>query len=379
MPKTRSTNALLARAAKAHPKPREPLWRGPGGAGPQGGVTQGMLGRYLSCRERFRVKVIDGWVPAPRFEPRLEYGNFWHACEEALAAGGNVNNPSFFKLLEAYHARLARQFPLARPEIGEWAAKAYQFFPRYVKYWAAHPDVRDRTPLLQEQVFDVPYRLPSGRTVRLRGKWDSVDLIGKGGEAGVYIQENKTKSTIDGAKIGRQVAFDLQSMFYVTALDESDEDYSTTVCTTNVGTKGVRYNCVRRPAHKTVDSAVKKFDEDERAGRIGEWFARWKVEIGPTDLQRFRRECLNPVLENLADDYEWWEFCTTAHPRYGVFDYTARAMTFPTHRARHFTFPLGIYNPLSEGGGSDLDEYLLTGSTAGLERTKNLFPELQEV
>ncbi len=37
---------------------------------------------------------------------------------------------------------------------------------------------------------------------------------------------------------------------------------------------------------------------------------------------------------------------------------------------------LGISNVLDEGGSSDLDEYLLTGSEAGLERTNNLFPEL---
>ena len=35
-----------------------------------------------------------------------------------------------------------------------------------------------------------------------------------------------------------------------------------------------------------------------------------------------------------------------------------------------------VYNVLDEGGSSDLDAYLESGSEAGLQRIENLFPEL---
>lgn len=393
-------DGLLKKAAQKTVAPREPVWTGPAGTGPNGGVTQGLLGRYLSCKERFRVRYVEGWVPAPRFEPRIEYGSMWHCCEEALAAGESVDRPAFFNRLEKYHRELGRRFPLARDEIGEWAAKVYQFFPRYTKFWAEHPDVKDRTPLLQETAFDVPYRLPSSRTVRLRGKWDAVDLIGKGKDAGVYVQENKTKSAVDGVKIARHCTFDLQTMLYLVAIEEFragmrgelqktlasgkntyverykslDEPAQDVLFEAMIHTRGVRYNVVRRPAHKTVESAVKKFEEDERNGRIGEWFGRWKVEVSPADLAKFRNTFLDLVLENLCDDYEWWAGCHKNGS--DVWNSVHRLQECPYHRPRHFRYPFGVYSPLEENGGTDLDSFLDNGSVVGLERTKQLFPEL---
>ena len=73
--------------------------------------------------------------------------------------------------------------------------------------------------MLQEQVCDVPYNLPSGRVVRLRGKFDSVDLI----DGGIYLQENKTKGDIDKIQVERQLSFDLQTLMYSVALHKMKE------------------------------------------------------------------------------------------------------------------------------------------------------------
>jgi hypothetical protein len=48
------------------------------------------------------------------------------------------------------------------------------------------------------------------------------------------------------------------------------------------------------------------------------------------------------------------------------------------HGPVHWRHPFGVYDALNEGGSSDLDEYLETGSTVGLERASTLFPELEE-
>src|ERR1700677_3109280 len=64
-----------------------PLWKGPQGEGPQGGITQSMMNAFMGCRERFRARYILGLEPAQSWKPSVGYGNMWHVCEEALAKG----------------------------------------------------------------------------------------------------------------------------------------------------------------------------------------------------------------------------------------------------------------------------------------------------
>lgn len=386
MPKLKSKKPLDSALSRRAKEPCEPLWQGPDGAGPNGGVTQSLLARYLCCKERFRVKTVEGLSPVDTFEPRIEYGNMWHVCEEALAKPKLTGLDSTWeRSLQEYVRGLCSKYRMQQDAINDWYEKCKAQFPLYVAWWRDHVDVKDRTPLLQEQVFDVPYRLPSGRTVRLRGKWDSVDLIGKGKAAGIYVQENKTKSSIDAAKIARQVTFDLQSMFYLVALEtarQSPKDFIGTAVEIKNGKStetvhpiaGVRYNVIKRSAHKSIESMLKKINEDIADGRGGEWFSRWKIEILPGDVEKFRRECLDPVLENLCDDYEWWDRCLRLCG--DVWRYEARRAEFPEHQQRHYRYPYGIYNVLDEGGFSDVDEYLSSGSTVGLYRPSTLFPEL---
>lgn len=294
----------------------------------------------------------------------------WHACEEA-AAKRDPAHP-WEAALERLAGDLNRRFQMQRDEIAHWAGMCAALFPECVRHWLEHPDEDAREPLLQEQTFDVPYRLPSGRKVRLRGKWDSVD---RNPTRQVRIQENKSKSGIDGVKIARQCRFDLQSLFYVTALREQAWKWTRTDQPLfKADVVGVRYNCVRRPAHKTVESAMKKLGEDLRNGRSGEWFARFAVDVSSDDLAQFRKTCLEPALENVCDDFEWWNDCFLN--RGDVWNWQRRAKEFPRHASRHVRLPYGVHSPVLEGGFSDLDGLIETGSTAGLVRARTLFPEL---
>lgn len=369
--KSKPSSGLAAQVRRSK-QSAAPVWQGPCDNGPQGGITSSLLSRYLVCGERFRVHAVEGLRVPERFSAPLEFGNMWHTCEESLAEG-----EAWESRLRLFCQSLCMKYPLHQEEISLWYEKCQAMFPLYVKHWSEHPDVVERTPLLQEQKFDVPYKLPAGRTVRLRGKWDAVDLIGKGNDAGVYLQENKTKSSIDGGKIAQQLSFDLQTMLYVVALTEVRGE----VFDKNI--MGVRYNVVRRSAHKSVESTLEKIEKDQKDGRTGEWFARWKVEVHATDIERFRRQCLDPVLENLCDDYECWAYCyqskNSPGPDLGKgdpFNSGYRYTFFPEHRRRHFILPYGVYNVIAEGGTGDIDEYIRTGSSVGLQRVDNLFPEL---
>jgi len=352
-------------------------------------VTFSLLSRYLVCPERFRIHAVEGLAPAPEFNHRIEYGSLWHACEEGLAKQPDPTNKGmnlWEKSLDSYRDALLKKYPMAREQVAHWWNVCRQQFPRYVTYWRHHPDVKRRKNLFAERAFAVPYALPSGRVVILRGKWDSVDLI----DGAVYLQENKTKGDVREGQLQRQLTFDLQTMLYVVALFSGGE-----LGTASLG--GVRYNVVRRPLSGGKGSIVrhkgtKNKPEESHAefyarlgDRIGEepeyFFMRWRVEVSWGDVKRFREQCLDPILENLCDDYEWWSYC--AEYRLDPFDGNERNRVFNSgepgsgHFPRHYRRPFGVYNVLDEGGSSDLDEYLMTGSKVGLVKLDTLFPELE--
>jgi hypothetical protein len=320
--------------------------------------------------------VVEGLRPADEFNHRIEYGSMWHKAEESWCdiGCGNWQEP-----VRNYASSLCKKYKGQQEQVQHWFRVLQAQFPVYRDYWAKHNTIKNRKSLLQEETFCVPYELPSGRVVKLRGRWDSVDLLGKGKKAGIYLWENKTKGDIKEELLRRQLesGFDLQTMLYLVALrqyaDENRGQYAPT--------RGIIYNVVRRPLSGGKHSIrqhkpTKKNPSGESSGeyykRLGgliaeepeHYFMRWKVEVSPQDVERFRREFLDPILEQLCD---WWHWVTIGNP-WG----NAGAYMYGTH----YRTPFGFYNALAEGGSSELDEYLRTGSEMGLERTTRLFPEL---
>lgn len=406
-------------ASKIKSIPQGPVWLGPQAEGWNGGVTQSMIGRWLCDRERFRLRNVLGLRTPEKFSARMEYGNMWHVCEEHHARGDVWHTQ-----LDRYcHDLTAKSSPTDHAEIEKWRRTCERQFPCYVDHWSKHPDVEERMPLLSEEVFDVPYTLPSGRTVRLRGKWDSVDVVKSGENAGVWLQENKSKGSVDERDLRRQLRFDLQTMMYLTVLKqdtgiEALEDakgwdgkkFKTPI-------RGVRYNVIRRPFSggrgsikmlegtngkqcskcKGVgsyggggDAHVVKCEKCDGEGRVdrrlaetpdeffnrlqkyfiedpGYWFFRWNVEFGQREIAQFEEVCLRPVLEAMCD----WYDCVTKCKKKSSFEYCKR------HGALNYVFPFGVLNPITEGYETEYDTYVETGSTVGLYRTEEMFRELK--
>jgi len=377
-------------------KPKaEPVWDGPCDEGEKGGITQSMLSLFMACRERARLRWMEGITTIDSFSHRMEYGSMWHACEESLAKGGPRNQ--LWVPLTKYCQKLCKKYPTQQQQIVHWHNVCKVQFPIYVDYWKKHPDVKDRTPLLQEQVFHVPYKLPSERTVWLRGKFDSVDLIGKSKAIGVWLQENKSKGDIKEEQMKRQLGFDLQTGMYMVALKLAIEDYQKNGLNgfnrlpeadwMMKTLKGFRYNVIRRPLSggkgsisqkKPSKSNITGETDEEFYQRLGEviqeeasaaikekrdcfFFYRWKVEVSSADLLRFEREFLIPCLEQLCD---WHEWVSSGDP-------------WREGNKLHHRTPYGIYSPLAEGKSTDVDQYLDTGSEIGLTRGSPLFEELQ--
>lgn len=339
-----------------------PVWKGPY----EDGVTFSLLSRFLVCRERFRVMFIEGWRTVWKFTPSIDYGNLWHVAEEEWEKG---NKKGWAVKVGEYANKLLDQYPGQAPAIVHWTSYVQTLYPKYQEYWSAHPDVVRREPLFQERVFDVKYTLPSGRKVRLRGKIDSADIITladrKMREA--MIQENKSKTQLDQGKIFRQITYDLQSMIYSLVFDyirKSDPAIAKKLGKMKYA--GVRYNVVRRSQHKTSESMMKTVTEDLKKGHGGEWFCRWFIPISSIDISRFQHDCFDPILEGLCDWWEWQEANGFEDPK--------KLPVTPLH----YRYPYGIYNILHEGGLSDIDAYLENGSTLGLRRVIDMFPELKE-
>lgn len=383
---------------------RGPLWEGPSSPGPQGGITQSLLSTFLVCRERFRIKVVDGLREEEGFNVRLEYGNMWHKCEECLA---DLTNRNWGEELRAYAQDLCRKYRHQQDEINKWYNICLLQFPIYVDFWKKHPDVKNRKPLLQEGEFKVPYLLPSGRYAWARGKFDSVDLIGKGKEARVWLQENKTKSELKEDQIKRQLKFDLQTMTYLSALRRLQEliagkgpDVDTSEAILPAAEfmgqlngieqpiGGVRYNCVRRPLaggkgtivrHKPTKSNPDGESEAEYYDRLKgviledkeSYFLRFTVPVSTAEILDFEQHCLTPALENLCD---WWEWIKSTDDPFAQMGVTPAGREISNRF--HWRTPYNLYNPMAEGRTGDIDAYLDEGSLVGLSRSETLFPEL---
>lgn len=380
---------------KKKPKANHVAWGGP----EKDGITQSLISRFLVCKERFRILAIEGYAPNEGFSAPLHYGQMWHTCEEALAQGKDYE-----KDLLKYCTQLCKQFPTDQNQVDKWYNVCLKQFPIYVEYWSKHPDVKRRTAIFQEETFCIPYTLPSGKVVKLRGKWDSVDLIGRGRTPGFYLQENKTKGTVDEQALSRQLTFDLQTMMYLIALkelfrmiNEEHDDWSGVKPTWNfVSTsekllrfadkpvKGVRYNVIRRPLsggkgsirqHKPTKANPQGESKEEFYDRLQqyfidapeEYFMRWQVTITDGDIQKFKDDFFDPCLEYIC---LWYRFITASSAK-------SNQKYFNNFKFLHYRFPYGVWNSVAEGRGSDVEEYLNTGSTAGLKRIKTLFPELE--
>lgn len=336
-----------------------PLWKGPY----EDGITQTLLSRFIVCKERFRLLVMEGLKPTEGFEPRLEYGNLWHVCEEYYANGRDWQNPLF-----VYCQTLCRRFPTQQEQIDHWYNVCKCQFPIYIDYWKKHgPKNQTVEPLYQEQVFKYPYLLRgSGRIVKLLGKFDSIDLVTKNKKKAVWLQENKSKGDINERELQQRLTFDMQTMIYRIAMDQLDLP---------APIAGVRYNVIRRPLSggrgtikrhqpsksnpegESKDAFYKRLVDDYMAKEPEYYFMRWDVDITQHDIEIFEATFLQPCLESLCD---WWDWITT---REGFNRY-------------HWRLPYGVYLGAIEGKPTELDEYLKTGNMLGLTRTKELFPEL---
>jgi hypothetical protein len=304
----------------------------------------------------------------------------WHLCKE------HAEGEWLDKLIDHTNA-LIEKHHYHREDINKWFEVCRVQFEVYLEVRDSLFDLeKGWKTATTEEVFHTPYVLLDGRTVYLRGKFDGSDVKG---QSRVRLEEHKSTGDVKEEQRERQLSFDLQTMTYAIAYEEVHGRL-----VTDVG-----YNVILRPLsggkhsirpHKA--SANKVAESPERFyGRLGKeiasdpeyFFYRWESQLSQDDIMLFVNTCLDPVLANLCDDFEWWDYCkeqdNAGEIVWLVYDSDVRRERFPEHTRRHYRLPYGVYNPIAEGGSTSLDRFLLDGDMTGLQRAEVLFPELEEL
>lgn len=318
------------------------------------GITASMLSKFFICRERFRLNAVEGWSDK-RLATALEFGSCFHDCHENHAAGYPISTEKLLSQFEKNRIQARNMDHEERAEIAEICGTVGVLFPRYVEHWREMDQSFEY--VAQEEKFEVPYTLPSGRVLKLRGR---IDAAYREGDQ-IWILETKTKGDIDEELLTATLQQDLQTMFYVLAFSLAHQ----------VVPGGVLYNVIRRPGlrrrkEETLPDFLQRIGED--IDRRPEWyFMRWKTELEEGDLDKWIKRSLDPVLEQLC---LWWESIS-----HNPFDPWTDAQGQPN--LHHYQRPFGVYDGLGRGGRGDYFELLAYRSYRSLRQRDVAFPELE--
>ncbi len=348
-------------------KRKRPLWQGP----KVDGISQSLMGRALVDMERFRLLVVEGIREQEDYSHKLEYGNMWQICEEYHAMGKSWKSP-----LKEYVKELLLKWQGHAEPINKWYQICRRQFPVYLDHYREHADTHCSETIETELEFEVPYELPSGREVLLRGKMDEVFL--RNDE--IWIGENKCKGDVNEETMRSELPMELQTMTYRVCAEELINEG----VLPDKKIAGVQYNVVRRPlsdwrgsfnikqrkGRKTKKGIVGAETPDQFYDRVRDliqehashFFLRWKTVISAPDVDKFKNRFFEPFLEYLWD---WWEYILE-----DPFN------PWRPDNKLHWQTPYGIYNPLLLGRQSEFQNYLLTGSELNIEKVDSLFREL---
>jgi len=378
------------------------LWTGPY----EEGISFSLLSKFLVCRHRFYLKTITGVEEDEGFNHKIEYGSMFHCMIETL--GDYKTKQEAFEAKDAavdkYCQSLIQKYPESEAEIIKWKIICKGQYRIYYDYWTTHRQWKGIKRVFHELDFKIPYKLPSGRTINMRGKIDGGVLPG----ASFMIEETKTKGRIDDQGIGRTLKQNLQTMFYRTAWEQivtqdpsyvfelvdsgkviAPKDFKTRIAKNGKikPCAGVAYNVIRRPLSDFRSIRQKKAETDAQfLKRLNEKiaedpaynFMRWRVRIKKDEVTTFQQTCLDPILEQLCDWWEWvaadpedpFRIPTTVH------DMKPSTIAIPGGGI-HWQAPFGVYNGMYDGYRGDYYDFLTTGSTKNLVEITNLFPELE--
>lgn len=275
------------------------------------GVSSSLLSQFLSCREQFRLSVIEGWkshdVPLA-----LSFGTCMHWClEQAYARMRPPGAGECKKLVGEFEKVWKRERPNApqrQLQVQEMAyGLAESVLPSYFVRWAGDfkgrkypvrsPSARPEKWLALEERFKVPYVYPDGKKTYVVGARDGLFQTPKGY---VRVFDSKCLSVINEEDMQDSLPKNLQQMLYLWATWKERKSVP----------QGTTMNIIRRPGHRRgSEENLSRFfarvaKDVANPKRWDHYFIRIEMDVTSQEVKDWQRTFLDPVMMELR---MWWE------------------------------------------------------------------------
>jgi len=246
------------------------------------GITQSLLGRFLSCR--YAAMLYLQRLTPIGMKDTLVFGNLFHRVLEAMCLRSFDNDLPSMKqkarkkeLLMVGRAALKKAKKIyvgtaANPQALEnFIGQISLMLPCYLNHKEdgirlCDYDYKRREFVAAEEKFRVDFH-----GYPLIGKIDNAFQH----KSELWLMESKTAGQISDAELENALLVDLQIKFYLTA---SRLHFEKTP-------EGVLYNIIRRPKHTVMANFKKKLKEEPE-----HFFTRYEVSFTKPDMQKFHEE-----------------------------------------------------------------------------------------
>jgi len=272
------------------------------------GITQGLLAKFLSCREETKL-FLDAWTPKGIGSPGLLFGNIMHSCLERyyndIKTRRIKNEPDrayVCKLVSSVEKLYMRHYNACdnatRQLLGLSFGIAEATLPSYIRKWWKADSAKIKWMGLEEQ-FKIPYSTKEGNKTFLRGKKDGVFS-----NPGLWLFETKTKSQINEGNLMDTLWFEHQVNFYLYAMKKIYGKEP----------KGVLYNIIRRTSlerkkTESLQAFVKRVAADVEK-RKDFYFIRYEISLTSSELAIWEKQ-----LEGMIEDFINWREGKLPHYR----------------------------------------------------------------
>ncbi len=267
------------------------------------GVSQSMIGTWLSCREKARLNIILGLSSIQNNSKPLIFGSISHGVLErgyrlmraskVPSLGGIVAYMDNWvnEALDDWKEENPKRNTDAEDSAEECAAIIQELLPRYFEHWFAE-DSKVKWMHVEDQ-FKVPLQMPDGKYVNMVGQFDGSYFDQK---KRLCLFETKNKSQFP-ERLAELLPLDLQLGYYLTAL----------AATTKKTAHLVRYNLIRRPGERrgqqeSLPNFCRRIGENV-AKKPDHYFVRLDIRLEEQERQThmFRAQKL------VEEFYHWWK------------------------------------------------------------------------
>lgn len=302
------------------------------------GVTQSMIGLWMSCKEQARLKYIEGWSLATGTTPLpLHYGSTMHYLlerhtDDLINRKGNKPLIRDRVWVDEMLARFTTLYKKEQPSGRFTTAMTAQHemvcgmvravFPAYTVY-----SQKDGGPLYRDAdrvwlASETNFRVEKF-AVPVVGRIDAMYKTSNEKVLGVF--DSKNLSIVDEETLMDWLPCDHQMMTYLMAAQDEHPDMKSFEVT---------YNVMRRPMlrQKQNESLIEFFDRiaADVEERPDHYFIRFRLSMTKSEIEKWANEWLIPVLLDMS---EWWEQSRIGKP----FPYNPGALVTKYGRVEMFT------------------------------------------